>query len=206
MLFLRLLHHSTSCFPKHSQQPSLRSETPSTYIPRNPRVYVRQSSNISVLMNKWEYSLVSQFVSNVVLFSLVVKTRLLDASSHDHTCRVLPFKQASNPIRVHVHLEVLVHQLNGFFVSGPVTTQQTLVTSALAASAPLPCLPCFCTVLLCLTVIRATHGLLADRAPVYRGCPCRDPLGCPLIPKQNGIRDKAPTLWLLLCCCNCCNC
>ena len=22
---------------------------------------------------------------------------------------------------------------------------------------------------------RATHGLPADRAPVYRGCPCRDP-------------------------------
>ena len=57
-----------------------------------------------------------------------------------------------------------------------------------------------------LNCVRATHGLAADRAPVYRGCPCRDPLGCPLIPRQNGIRDKAPTLWLLLCCCNCCNC
>ena len=54
-----------------------------------------------------------------------------------------------------------------------------------------------------LNCVRATHGLLADRAPVYRGCPCWDPLGCPLIPRQNGIRDKAPTLWLLLCCCNC---
>ena len=74
---------------------------------------------------------------------------LLGASSHDYTCRVLPFKQVSNPIRVHVHLEVLADQLNGFFVSGPVITQQTLVTSALAASAPLPCLPCFCSVLLC---------------------------------------------------------
>ena len=31
----------------------------------------------------------------------------------------------------------------------------------------------------------------------YRGCPDRDPLGCPLIPRQDGIRDKAPTLWLL---------
>ena len=44
---------------------------------------------------------------------------------------------------------------------------------------------------------RATHGLPADRAPVYRGCPDRDPLGCPLIPRQDGIRDKAPTLWQL---------
>ena len=44
---------------------------------------------------------------------------------------------------------------------------------------------------------RATHSLPADRAPVYRGCPDRDPLGCPLIPRQDGIRDKAPTLWLL---------
>ncbi len=49
-----------------------------------------------------------------------------------------------------------------------------------------------------LNFVRATHGLPADRAPVYRGCPCRDPLGCPLIPRQDGIRDKAPTLWLLL--------
>ena len=47
--------------------------------------------------------------------------------------------------------------------------------------------------------VRATHGLPADRAPVYRGRPCRDPLGCPLIPRQDGIRDKAPTLRLLLC-------
>ena len=54
-----------------------------------------------------------------------------------------------------------------------------------------------------LNCVRATHGLPADRAPVYCGCPCRDPLGCPLIPRQNGLRDKAPTLWLLLCCCNC---
>ena len=49
-----------------------------------------------------------------------------------------------------------------------------------------------------LNCVRATHGLPADRAPVYRGCPCRDPLGCPLISRQNGIRDKAPPLWLLL--------
>ena len=43
-----------------------------------------------------------------------------------------------------------------------------------------------------LNCARATHGIPADRAPVYRGCPCRDPLGCPLIPRQDGIRDKAP--------------
>ena len=46
----------------------------------------------------------------------------------------------------------------------------------------------------CCLISWATHGLPADRAPVYRGCPCRDPLGCPLIPRQDGIRDKAPTL------------
>ena len=42
-----------------------------------------------------------------------------------------------------------------------------------------------------LNCVRATHGLPADRAPVYRGCPCRDPLGCPLIPRQNGIRGQS---------------
>ena len=60
--------------------------------------------------------------------------------------------------------------------------------------------PCACCIELCTAVLnceRATHGLPADRAPVYRGCPDRDPLGCPLIPRQDGIRDKAPTLWLL---------
>ena len=51
--------------------------------------------------------------------------------------------------------------------------------------------------LLCCTVDGATHGLPAVRAPVYRGCPCRDPVGCPPIPRQDGIEDKAPTLWLL---------
>ena len=51
---------------------------------------------------------------------------------------------------------------------------------------------------LCCLISWATRGLPADRAPVYRGCPCRDPLGCPLIARQDGIRDKAPTLWLLL--------
>ena len=100
-------------------------------------------------MNNWKYSLVSQFVSNVVLFSHAVKTRSLVLLLTITPVVLFLFKQVSNPIRIHVHLKVLVDQLNGFFVSGPVITQQTLVTSALAASAPLPCLPCFCTVLLC---------------------------------------------------------
>ena len=51
---------------------------------------------------------------------------------------------------------------------------------------------------LCCLISWATHGLPADRAPVHRGCPCRHPLGCPLIPRQDGVRDKASTLWLLL--------
>ena len=69
-----------------------------------------------------------------------------------------------------MHLEVFVHHLNGLFVS---VTPKALLTKI------------YC------------HSLPADRTPVYRGCPCRDLMGCPLIPKQNGIRDKAPTLWLL---------
>ena len=60
------------------------------------------------------------------------------------------------------------------------------------------CLGCFLHCTAVLNCVRATHGLPADRAPVQSGCPCRDPLGCPLIPRQDGIRDKAPTLWLLL--------
>ena len=145
------------------------------------------------------------------LFSLVVETRSSMPLSHDHTCRVLPSKQVSDPIRLDVRLEVLVHQLNGFFVS--VTRHNTIRLSSTMLLlpallpwidiAPLPCLPCFCTVLHVLNCVRATHGLPGDRAPVYCGCPYRDPLGCPLIPRQNGIKDKAPTLGLLLCCCNC---
>ena len=60
------------------------------------------------------------------------------------------------------------------------------------------CLVCLSHCTAVLNCVRATHGLPADRAPVYRGCPRQDPLGCPLIPRQDGIRDKAPTLWLLL--------
>ena len=54
--------------------------------------------------------------------------------------------------------------------------------------------------LCCVTVQcgQATHGLLTVWALVYRGCPCRDPPVCPPMPRQDGIRDKAPTL-----CCAC---
>ena len=43
-------------------------------------------------------------------------------------------------------------------------------------------------------LVWATHGLPVVRAPVYRGCPCRDPLGCHPMPKQDGIGSRAPTL------------
>ena len=36
-------------------------------------------------------------------------------------------------------------------------------------------------------LVWATHGLPVVRAPVYRECHCRDPLGCPPMPKQDGI-------------------
>ena len=52
--------------------------------------------------------------------------------------------------------------------------------------------------LLCCTVDRANQSLPADRSPVNRGCPCPEPPVCPPIPKQDGIGDKAPTIWLLL--------
>ena len=35
--------------------------------------------------------------------------------------------------------------------------------------------------------------------PVYRGCPCRDPLGCPPMPSQDGIGSRAPTLVCVRC-------
>ena len=91
-------------------------------------------------------------------------------------------------------------------------TRQTLVNNALVASCSCPGSTllhyhvwCVSHIVICavLNCVRATHGLPADRAPVYRGYPYRDPLGSPLKPRQDGIRDKAPTLWLLLCCCNC---
>ena len=43
-------------------------------------------------------------------------------------------------------------------------------------------------------LVWATHGLPVVRAPVYRGCPCRDPLGCPPMPRQDGIGSRAPSL------------
>ena len=148
----------------------------------------------------------------MILFSLVVETHSLDASSHDHTYRVHSTKQISNPIRVHMNLEVLVHQLNGFFISSARhnTTYSRQQCSYCQRSCPGSTLlryhvcsvsaPRDCCIEVCTAVLnceRATHGLPADRAPEYRGCPDRDPLGCPLIPSQDGIRDKAPTLWLL---------
>ena len=43
-------------------------------------------------------------------------------------------------------------------------------------------------------LVWATHGLPVVRAPVYRGCPCQDPLVCPPMPRQDGIGSRAPTL------------
>ena len=62
--------------------------------------------------------------------------------------------------------------------------------------------------LVCWTVLSTRHGMCISpfgrwcgpptasplyRAPVYRGCPCRDPLGCPPMPRQDGIGSRAPT-------------
>ena len=43
-------------------------------------------------------------------------------------------------------------------------------------------------------LVWATHGLPVYQAPMYRGCPCRDPLGCPPLPRQDGIGSRAPTV------------
>ena len=43
-------------------------------------------------------------------------------------------------------------------------------------------------------LVWATHGLPVYRAPVYRGCPCRGPLGCPPMPRQDGIGSRAPNI------------
>ena len=82
--------------------------------------------------------------------------------------------------------------------NGCSTKQRNEVRSSSINFAMKLCLVCFSHCAAVLNYVRTTHGLPADRAPVYRGCPDRDPLGCPLIPRQDGIRDKAPTLWLLL--------
>ena len=65
--------------------------------------------------------------------------------------------------------------------------------------APLPCLGCFCTVLLC-CLITWSHpqpslsgiGVLWVSTGTHQ---CVDP------PRQGGGSTMAPTLWLLLCCC-----
>ena len=100
-----------------------------------------------------------------------------------------------------------INSMGSSFLWPVIITQHTLVNSALCCqrSCPGPTLlryhvcrvsaPCDWSFELCTAVLncdRATHGVPADRAPVYR-----DPLGCPLIPRQDGTRDKAPTLWLL---------
>ena len=45
---------------------------------------------------------------------------------------------------------------------------------------------------------RATHGLPVVRAPVYRGCPCRDPLKCHRCPGRMASGAERQPLWL--CC------
>ena len=47
-------------------------------------------------------------------------------------------------------------------------------------------------------LVWATHAHPVVRAPVYCGCPCRDPQGCPPMPRQDGIEQSANPLWL--CC------
>ena len=153
-------------------------------------------------MNNWKYSLVSQFVSNVVLFSLAVKTRSLVLLLTITPVVLFLFKQVSNPIRIHVHLKSSwINSMGSSFLARHNTTDSRHQCSCCQRSATMFAVFLHCTAVL--NCVRATHGLPADRAPVYRGCPCQDPLGCPLIPRQDGIRDKAPTLWLLPCCCNC---
>ena len=134
--------------------------------------------NISALMDEWKYSSFSQCVSNMALFSLDVNARssvpLAPGSPRGSSHGILRFWVRHN------------------------TTDSCHQCSCCQRSATMFAVFLHC--MLCSTVVRATHDLPADRAPVYRGCPCRDPLGCPPIPRQDGIGDKAPTLWLLLCC------
>ena len=66
-------------------------------------------------MNKWKHLLVSRRCCTRCFPRCLFSRSHLSCSS---------FKQVSNPIRVDVHLEVLVHQLNGFFVS--LTRQNTI--------------------------------------------------------------------------------
>ena len=104
MLFFRLLHHSTSCYPSilNNLAEGMKHHRRTFRV-----IHVCACGNRQHLCidGRVENSSISQCVSNVVLFSLDVKAR-----------------------------------------SGSAITQQTLVTSALVASASLPCLPCFCTV------------------------------------------------------------
>ena len=70
--------------------------------------------------------------------------------------------------------------------STPATKRSVTLTTCSEQPAPLPCLPCIC----CL--IQTGHPQPSCYSgPVYCGCPC------PPVPRQDGIRDKAPTL---ICC------
>ena len=53
------------------------------------------------------------------------------------------------------------------------------------------CLPCIC----CLIQNGSPTAFLLFKPPCtgWR-CPCRDPQGCPPMPRQDGIGDNAPTL------------
>ena len=43
---------------------------------------------------------------------------------------------------------------------------------------------------------RTTHDLTVVRAPMYRGCPCRDPLGCFRCLGRMASRAERQPLWL----------
>ena len=50
-------------------------------------------------------------------------------------------------------------------------------------------------------LVWATHGLSVYRAPVYRGCPCRDPLECPSDAQAGWHREQSANPLRLCCVC-----
>ena len=48
-------------------------------------------------------------------------------------------------------------------------------------------------------LVWATHGLPVVRAPVYRGCPCRDPLGCLRCPGKMASGAERQPFVVVLC-------